>query len=134
MHLIQCAKCGEKVDQAKAFCSECGSSLVAEDERKAVSEFDASAGTVQYGKTVYNQLLSDMGLDISELKIADAPTAAKAPQPEHIEQLGPGQADQTARWFRKAWFWVAAAALALLIVIAVLAALLVMIYIFYLKR
>jgi hypothetical protein len=66
----KCEKCGEMVEAAKAFCPECGSPLVIEEQRSSVSEFDASAGTIQFGQTVYNKLLSDMGLNISELQIA----------------------------------------------------------------
>lgn len=78
----QCEKCGETVDAAKAFCPACGNPFVAEQERTRVSEFDASAGTVQFGNTVYNKLLSDMGLNISELKqTPPKPAAEIRPEP-----------------------------------------------------
>jgi hypothetical protein len=62
----QCPKCGESVDEAKAFCPGCGHALVEEKKRTDVSEFDQSRRTVQLGKTMYGQLLSDMGLSIPE--------------------------------------------------------------------
>jgi hypothetical protein len=61
-----CPKCGEAVDEAKAFCPGCGHALVEEKKRTDVSEFDQSRRTVQLGKTMYGQLLSDMGLSVPE--------------------------------------------------------------------
>ena len=60
----QCGKCGETVDEAKAFCPGCGHAFV-EEEKRTVSEFDMQNETVRLGGTMYNQLLSDMGLSIS---------------------------------------------------------------------
>jgi len=62
----QCGKCGEMVDEAKAFCPGCGNSFVEEKERTSVSDFDLSDNTVRLGDTMYNQMLSDMGLSISK--------------------------------------------------------------------
>ena len=61
-----CGKCGEMVDEAKAFCPGCGTSVVDEKKRSTVSEFDASKKTVQLGETMFNQILSEMGLSISK--------------------------------------------------------------------
>lgn len=80
MSTKQCDNCGETVDGAKAFCPACGNSFIAEDARQSVSEFDRSAGTVQFGQTLFNEMLSDMGLNISE-----APTK---PQ-KSVEKLEP---------------------------------------------
>jgi RNA polymerase subunit RPABC4/transcription elongation factor Spt4 len=63
---IQCGKCGEMVDEAKAFCPGCGHSFVDEKQRTSVSDYDQSKRTVQLGATMFNQMLSDMGLDISK--------------------------------------------------------------------
>jgi hypothetical protein len=52
------------VDEAKAFCPGCGNAFVEEEKREA-SEFDRLDSTVQLGQTMYNQMLSDMGLNIS---------------------------------------------------------------------
>jgi len=82
-----CENCGEIVDAAKAFCPACGDSLVTEEIRESESEFDASVRTVQFGSAVYNQLLSEMGLNISEPPNKPAqnpePLAQAASLPEH---------------------------------------------------
>ena len=62
----QCGKCGEMVDEAKAFCPGCGHSFVDEKQRETVSDFDQSKRTVQLGETMFNQMLSEMGLNISK--------------------------------------------------------------------
>lgn len=59
-----CGKCGEIVDEAKAFCPGCGHSFVDEKKRTTVSDFDQSKKTVQLGETMFNQMLSEMGLSI----------------------------------------------------------------------
>ena len=61
-----CGKCGEQVDEAKAFCPGCGNAFVEEEKRTTVTEFEGSEKTVQLGQTMYNQLLSDMGLSIGK--------------------------------------------------------------------
>ena len=61
----QCGKCGEMVDEAKAFCPGCGHSFVDEKQRTTRSDFDLSESTIRLGDTMYNQMLSEMGLNIS---------------------------------------------------------------------
>lgn len=79
MALKQCAKCSEMVDEAKAFCPGCGNAFVEEETREA-SDFEKMDSTVQLGNTMYNQMLSDMGLNISK----------SAPPPEkRIEVIKP---------------------------------------------
>lgn len=51
-------------DDAKAFCPACGHAFVAEQKREQPSEFERMDGTMQLGKTMYNQMLSDMGLNL----------------------------------------------------------------------
>lgn len=68
----QCGNCSEMVDEAKAFCPGCGDAFVDEEQRENVSDFDKLDSTVQLGQTMYNQMLSDMGLNISKT----APPAA----------------------------------------------------------
>jgi len=83
----QCDKCGETVDEAKAFCPACGNALVEEQTRETASNFESMDNTVQFGQTMYNQMLADMGLDISKPKVAEAkvetiqPVAEIAPLP-----------------------------------------------------
>jgi hypothetical protein len=87
MALKQCDKCSEMVDEAKAFCPGCGSSFETEEKRQDASGFDSLDHTVQLGQTMYNQMLSDMGLNIS-----------KAPNPDekHTEVAEPKAAEPTA--------------------------------------
>ncbi|MFT3742983.1 MAG: hypothetical protein QM785_01695 [Pyrinomonadaceae bacterium] len=68
------------VDEAKAFCPGCGHAFVEEQKRSQTSNFDTMDSTVQLGQTMYNQMLSDMGLNIS-----------KAPDPveKRVEILAP---------------------------------------------
>ena len=65
MALKQCDKCSEMVDEAKAFCPGCSNAFV-EEERREASEFEKLDRTVQFGQTMYNQMLEDMGLNISD--------------------------------------------------------------------
>jgi hypothetical protein len=74
------------VDEAKAFCPGCGQALVDEKIRETRSNFDTADHTMQLGQTMYNQMLSDMGLNISKAPdpvekrievIAPVPTAPK---------------------------------------------------------
>ncbi len=82
MGLRQCDKCGEMVDEAKAFCPGCGHSLVVEEKRQKPSEFERLDSTVQLGNTMYNQMLSDMGLNI-------ASGSASAKPEKRIEVIAP---------------------------------------------
>mgnify|MGYP007067082117 FL=1 len=67
------------VDEAKAFCPGCGSSFVDEEEREDDSEFEASGGTMEFSQSVFNVMLSDMGLNISEIPDArQQPAEVKA--------------------------------------------------------
>ena len=102
-----CGKCGEMVDEAKAFCPGCGHSSVDEKQRTTVSEFDQSNRTVQLGETMFNQMLSEMGLNISKAPDRNeksgevvkplAPAApATAPQREAQPQPSPAP-DNTSR-------------------------------------
>jgi hypothetical protein len=54
------------VDEAKAFCPGCGHAFVEEEKRQKKSEFEKQDSTVQLGKTMYNQMLADMGLNLSK--------------------------------------------------------------------
>lgn len=91
-----CEKCGETVEEAKAFCPGCGHAFVDEEKRENASEFDRLDSTVQLGQTMYNQMLSDMGLNISkapdkpEKRIEIIQPAATAnPAPTSVEKPKP---------------------------------------------
>ena len=102
MSLKKCFKCKEMVDEAKAFCPGCGHSFEDEQERKAESEFEATDGTVQFSKSAFNMLLSNMGLNISqssdkpdqltENKVSDLPPL---PQPEKVKPRKSGSSKKT---------------------------------------
>ena len=66
MALRECDKCSEMVDEAKAFCPGCGHAFVEEQMRSEASNFDTAESTVQLGQTMYDQMLSDMGLNTSK--------------------------------------------------------------------
>jgi len=98
----QCEQCGETVDSARAFCPSCGNPFVAEEQREQKSNYERMDHTLQMGQTMYGQMLSDMGLNISkpqgEKRVETiAPAAAPAgqrqenaaPRPPRQETLKP---------------------------------------------
>ncbi len=97
MALKQCEKCEEMVDEAKAFCPGCGNAFVAEKPRSNLSDFDAMDHTQQLSQTVYNMMLSDMGLNISKapdrvenvVEAAKPAATAAAPVEKVVEVVKP---------------------------------------------
>lgn len=79
------------VDEAKAFCPSCGHAFVEEQKRKEPTAFESMDGTMQLGNTMYNQMLTDMGLNISaadkstEVVQPTAKPAAKPPVQQIIQ-------------------------------------------------
>lgn len=69
------------VDEAKAFCPSCGHAFVEEEKRKEPSAFESMEGTMQFGQTMYNQMLTDMGLNISAAPNKPIETLKPAAQP-----------------------------------------------------
>jgi RNA polymerase subunit RPABC4/transcription elongation factor Spt4 len=131
---IQCGKCGEMVDEAKAFCPGCGHSFVDEKQRTSVSDYDQSKSTVQLGATMFNQMLSDMGLDISkqpdreekrtELVTPLVPTATvKAPEQKE-RQVSPEPSTQQAssKWIAIGVILLSVIAFVILVALAAVAA------------
>jgi hypothetical protein len=116
MDLQQCKNCGESVDAAKAFCPACGDPFVPEDERGNVSEFEADGETVQYGKSAFYELLSEMELNISEAPDKpDTPVVrpvVKSSQAnvEHVQPAvgAPTKPEATRKGPRKKWIIAAA--------------------------
>ena len=88
MGLRQCDNCGDEFDEAKAFCPGCGKAFVEEAKRETKSEFEQQDSTVELGKTMYNQMLADMGLDLS-----------KKPKPaeKRVEVIAPVAASSKAK-------------------------------------
>jgi uncharacterized membrane protein YvbJ len=123
-----CDKCGELVDEAKAFCPACGHAFVEEEQRQEASAFEQMDSTVHMGKTMYGQMLSDMGLNISK-----SPDKTEAgPQPEkRVEVIAPivtgtsgtptTQKEQTATPPKKNHLlWLIIGAIALILLLALL--------------
>ena len=81
-----CDKCGESVDEAKAFCPACGNAFVEEEQRQEASAFEKMDNTVQMGKTMYGKMLTDMGLNIS--KAPDKPEQAQQHE-KRVEVIAP---------------------------------------------
>jgi hypothetical protein len=86
MGVKQCAECGENVDEAKAFCPSCGHAFVEEEKRAEPSNFEKLDGTMQFGQTMYNQMLSDMGLN---LKASPPPKATVQSLKPVVESIKP---------------------------------------------
>jgi hypothetical protein len=100
----QCDKCSEMVDEAKAFCPGCGNSFVIESKREVRSNFDSFEGTINLGDTMFNKMLSDMGLNIS--KEAPPQPAEKRPEVISLQPAAPptpapvaSQPASNAKWF-----------------------------------
>lgn len=135
-----CDKCGENVDEAKAFCPACGNAFVEEEQRKTTSAFEQMDNTVQMGQTMYGKMLSEMGLNISKApdKTEDAPQAGKrveviapiaagAPA-AHAAPPNPIQAEPHAKKSYLVWIIAGAAALILLLAVAVIVVAVVFLY------
>lgn len=113
----QCDKCGTTVAAAKAFCPECGNAFVEEEERLSTSEFRLTDGTMQFSQTMYDQMLSDMGLNISKtsetlnkevgaaLEQVENPAPATTPQPVSVTTLKPAAAPAAAPAKNKSRKW-----------------------------
>ena len=61
-----CPKCDEAVGETKAFCPACGHAFVDEAKRTDASAYDKADHTMQMGQTMYNAMLSDMGLNVKK--------------------------------------------------------------------
>lgn len=116
MGLRQCEKCSEMVDEAKAFCPGCGHAFVEEQKRQKPSEFERQDNTVQLGQTMYNQMLSDLGLNLSKSGVPEkrievitpmvaepAVKAPTAPAPETESTPSPARPYEVKRSGRAKW-------------------------------
>lgn len=81
------------VSVTKAFCPACGHALVEEEARSESTEFQQFDGTMQVGQTMYNQMLSEMGLNISatpeKLTEAVKPVLSELAPPAKVETVQP---------------------------------------------
>jgi hypothetical protein len=99
MALKKCVKCGELADKAKAFCPECGNSFENESVRKEDSEFELSSGTMRITGSAFDLMLSDMGLNISEISDDPAENASVDPAPDPQKKAGSTQSPSALRSF-----------------------------------
>lgn len=125
----QCGKCGEMVDEAKAFCPGCGHSFVDEKQRTTRSDFDLSENTIQLGETMYNQMLSEMGLNISSQPVREEgkvqPPATEALPNAELKETAPAAKRNTKT------IWIIAIVIAALVFAAVVVLITVAGLIFY---
>jgi hypothetical protein len=119
MSTEQCQNCSEVVDAAKAFCPSCGSSFVAEETREKASEFEASAGTVQYSSSMFNELLSDMDLNISGAPNKPEKTSGQTLSPVAPASVLENTSTGLKTGSRKRWFIIGGIALGLTVFLAV---------------
>ena len=111
----QCGKCGEQVDEAKAFCPGCGNAFVEEEERKTQTGFDMSNDTIKLGDTLYNQLLSDMGLSISKSpNKGDTPVKPNQPEVTILPAVKPVNKKPAS------WMWLIFGAVAVIVLLFLL--------------
>jgi hypothetical protein len=121
----QCPGCAETVDSAKAFCPGCGHAFEGEQSPQHISGFDKMDSTVQMGQTMYNQMLSEMQLDISKVRAVknsvDLQPAAVAPPRQEGSASKPAPASAGSRIL-----WLILGAMTLIILIGI--ALLIIVY------
>ena len=128
----QCGKCGETVDEAKAFCPGCGNAFEEEKRRTTVSDFELSESNVRLSDSLYNEMLSEMGLSISkspspEEKKAD-PSTPSPPTVPPVEAVQiPKRASSTGKVIKA----IVIAAVVGFLLLAIVAAVGVAIYFFY---
>jgi uncharacterized integral membrane protein len=139
MAFKQCEKCNETVDEAKAFCPACGNSFVEEERRSITTNFEEMDMTVQLGQTMYNQMLSDMGLNVSktydaqdnivEIAAAVAPVAPVMPvSPAAAPTARPGEPAKS----NNKMIWIIIGVIAALILLAIVVVIVAAGVVFYL--
>jgi hypothetical protein len=95
----QCDKCSELVDEARAFCPACGHAFVEEEKRQTKTEFESVDHTMQMGQTMYNQMLSDMGLNISKQpNTPDERAAVSQPVTVAVDPAQPPKTTNYLKW------------------------------------
>lgn len=125
MALKQCDKCSEMVDEAKAFCPACGNAFVEEERRSVTTNFEEMDMTVQLGQTMYNQMLSDMGLNVSKApdvqeKVVEVAAAAPAVP---LQPIAPAEPVPTAQSVpsksSNKWIWIMVGVIAAFILLGI---------------
>src|SRR5689334_12680072 len=83
-----CPQCGETVAETKAFCPSCGHAFVDEQQRTDASAYEKADHTMQMGQTMYNEMLSDMGLNVKQ-PVPDKRVEVLKPAPGNVQVLQP---------------------------------------------
>lgn len=87
MDFIQCSECEATVDEAKAYCPECGAAMDEEEKRAGISEFDSLMKTQNISSTTQFRLMEQFNLS----------TIFKMPKPTKVEEkqkTGTSQPDE----------------------------------------
>lgn len=134
MGMKQCDKCSETVDEAKAFCPACGNAFVEEERRSVTTNFEEMDMTVQLGNTMYNQMLSDMGLNVSKapdvqekvVEVAAAAPAAPVASIPPTPALAPAKSDNK-------WIWIIVGVIAAFILLGIIVVVVAAAVAFYLS-
>lgn len=142
MALKQCDKCNEMVDEAKAFCPACGNAFVEEERRSVSTNFEEMDMTVQLGQTMYNQMLSDMGLNVSKApdvqeKVVEVEAITPAAVP--LQPIAPAAPTKTVApaqhipaQSNNKWIWIIAGVIAAIILLGIIVVILAAAFVFYL--
>ena len=113
------------VDEAKAFCPACGNAFVEEERRSVTTNFEEMDMTVQLGQTMYNQMLSDMGLNVSKApdvqeKVVEVAAAAPAVP---LQPIAPAEPVPTAQSVpsksSNKWIWIMVGVIAAFILLGI---------------
>ena len=136
MALKQCDKCSEMVDEAKAFCPACGNAFVEEERRSESTDFEEMNKTVQLGQTMYNLMLSDMGLNISttpdvQEKVIEIAAAAPVAPVAPAAPIPPTPAPATVTLDNK-WIWIIIGVIAAFILLGIVVVVVAAGVVFYL--
>jgi len=137
MGMKQCDKCSEMVDEAKAFCPACGNAFVEEQQRSVPTNFEEMDMTVQLGNTMYNQMLSDMGLNVSKApdvqeKVVEVAAAAPAAPAAPVASVPPTPALAPAKSDNR-WIWIVIGVIAALILLGIIVVVVAAAVAFYLS-
>ncbi len=113
------------VDEAKAFCPACGNAFVEEERRSVTTNFEEMDMTVQLGQTMYNQMLSDMGLNVSKApdvqeKVVEVAAAAPAVPLQPIAPAAPVPTAQSVpSKSSNKWIWIMVGVIAAFILLGI---------------